>query len=527
MYPAGRVVAMIENQPPPHRSNRGDSLFAFTPPSESKGGFMVITRIWILAWLLPSFIGHAETPGQTNQALVAPHSLTQERHPLPSHGLYEDFRGQQEGDTLWFPIYGPDNKPRPGSGVRITGTNTRQILREVTLPSSNHFTIHLLARGLTEPLVQEALTNGHVYLADDSALDPTGFMFGAINNQGVFTMGDTVTLFGKTKVMALTPLVATLRLYRDGVVVQETNGTNLTFETKEPGAYRVEARVKDRPWIYSHPIYLRSPDLLELAMLLPSMELSPEVEKHKDISYSEGAAEDADKHRLDIYTAKIASKGKTNAPVLFFVHGGAWKSGDRSHYPPLANRFVKEGYITVVPSYRLAPRHPHPAQIEDVAAAFAWTVRHIAEYGGDTNRIYIGGHSAGGHLVALLTLSEPYLAKHQLTSKSIRGVLALSGVYDLSEGEGLNGAFGKEAQARHDASPLFHAKSNSPPFLVTYCQWDYFTLPAQANTFFQALRNVGDQAELVYIPHQSHLSEIFNVTSESDPTVAAALRFMK
>ena len=65
--------------------------------------------------------------------------------------------------------------------------------------------------------------------------------------------------------------------------------------------------------------------------------------------------------------------------------------------------------MTVIPSYRLAPKNPHPAQIQDVAAAFAWTVRHIAEYGGDTNRIYVGGHSAGAHLAALLTLkSSPW-----------------------------------------------------------------------------------------------------------------------
>ena len=93
----------------------------------------------------------------------------------------------------------------------------------------------------------------------------------------------------------------------------------------------------------------------------------------KDIAYCEGSAEDAAKHKLDIYVPK----GKTNAslPVLFFIHGGAWKSGDRSNYVPLGNRYAREGVVTVVPSYRLAPKHPHPAQIEDVAAAFAWTVR--------------------------------------------------------------------------------------------------------------------------------------------------------
>src|SRR5439155_21189470 len=169
-------------------------------------------------------------------------------------------------------------------------------------------------------------------------------------------------------------------------------------------------------------------------------------------TYREGAEEDAGKHKLDIYLPK----GKTNAPVLFFIHGGAWRSGDRSNYPPLGNRYARAGYVTVVPSYRLAPKNPHPAQIEDVAAAFAWTVQHIAEHGGDTNRIYVGGHSAGGHLSALLALDDKYLKAHDLSPKVIRGVLALSGVYNLAIGDVQSRVFGNDKEVREDASPVYH-----------------------------------------------------------------------
>ena len=65
--------------------------------------------------------------------------------------------------------------------------------------------------------------------------------------------------------------------------------------------------------------------------------------------------------------------------------------------------------LGLVPSYRLAPKNPFPAQIEDVAAAFAWSMQHAAEWGGDTNRVFVGGHSAGGHLSALLALDRRYL----------------------------------------------------------------------------------------------------------------------
>jgi len=153
-------------------------------------------------------------------------------------------------------------------------------------------------------------------------------------------------------------------------------------------------------------------------------------------------------------------------------------------------------------------------------------VQHIAEHGGDTNRIYVAGHSAGGHLAALLTLDTQYLAVRQLSPKLIRGVLALSGAYNLS-GEGMDSVFGKDPAARRAAAPLSYVRAPAPPFLVTYCQWDYFSLPAQAREFHRALRLAGVSAELVYIPRQSHISEILNVTSDDDPTVAAALKFMK
>jgi acetyl esterase/lipase len=386
-------------------------------------------------------------------------------------------------------------------------------------------TTHILARDLTEPFVREALTNGHVYVAYDWLCDPTGFTFGAVNNLGVFTRGDPALMFGKTRLTALVPLPAKLRLIHKGTVISQTVGTNLTFEAREGGPYRVEAWLtvdgEDRPWIYSNPVYLLTPDLGDLS--LPSMKVAPEVQVTTNITYCEGAEEDAAKHKLDIYIPK----DKTNLPVLFFVHGGAWKTGDHSQYVPVGNRYAREGFITVVPSYRLAPKHPHPAQIEDVAAAFAWTVRHIAEYGGDTNRIYAAGHSAGGHLVALLSLDDSYLAKYQLSPKALRGVLAWSGVYNLTAGESQESVFGKDPQVRRAASPLSHVKAGAPPFVVTYCPWDYFSLPGQAKEFYQALRHAGIDAELVYVPRESHISEMLSVTRAEDPTVTSAVKFIQ
>jgi acetyl esterase/lipase len=443
-----------------------------------------------------------------------------ERRQAPAHGVYEDVALQPHGAIFRF-------SDQEVAAVDATAffqhfLNTNAFAPEMSVTNR---TVHALVRDVTQPLIREAITNERAYVANDWLCDSRGFNFGAVNNLGVFNVGDSAPMVGSTRLVALTPVKAKLRLWHDGTIVQESAGTNLIFKANAPGAYRVEARLRvgemNLPWIYSGQVYLRLPDWSDLR--LPSMEISPDVTVRADISYSEGRKEDAAKHKLDAYLPK----GKTNVPVLLFIHGGAWKSGDRSQYPPLGNRYARAGYLTVVPNYRLAPKYPHPAQIEDVAAAFAWTVHHISAYGGDTNRIYVAGHSAGGHLAALLALDSRYLTAHNLSPQNIRGVLAISGVYDLSIGDFQSSVFGADALARREASPLSFIKPGAPPFLVAYCQWDYFTLPAQARSFHGALRQAGIGAQLVYIPAESHISEMLSFAREDDLIVNAALKFMR
>lgn len=261
--------------------------------------------------------------------------------------------------------------------------------------------------------------------------------------------------------------------------------------------------------------------LLAAALWLsPTGADQPGVEVLRDISYSAGKIEDAAKHKLDLYRPINAR----NAPVLLFVHGGAWRMGDRRQYGALGNRFANDGIVTVVMSYRLAPRNPHPAQIEDVAAAFAWVVRNIAEQGGDPKRIFVAGHSAGGHLAALLALDPRYLRTYGLSSRNIRGTIALSGVYEI---RGAESVFGRDEQVRKEASPLWQVKPGAPPFLIAYCERDYPTLPAQARRLHRALGDAGAPAELLFIPGQGHISEIIHLASEDDAAARAMLRFIQ
>ena len=166
------------------------------------------------------------------------------------------------------------------------------------------------------------------------------------------------------------------------------------------------------------------------------------------------------------------------------------------------------------------PKNPHPAQIEDTAAAFAWVYKNIAQYGGDANRVYIAGHSAGGHLVALLALDETYLKKYDVPLTAIKGVAALSGVYDVSKIAGFANAAGD------NPSPMAHVHPNAPPFLVSYCQWDYLALPLQAREFAAALKKSFDAVDLLYVPGQGHISEIIHIVTDDDVIAQAILKLI-
>jgi len=257
--------------------------------------------------------------------------------------------------------------------------------------------------------------------------------------------------------------------------------------------------------------------------LLPSQALDPGIVAVKDIPYLAEPV-DAAKQALDVYRPESAKK----APVLVFVHGGAWVRGDRRQYPFLANRFASEGYVVVVPSYRLSPKFVHPAHIEDAASAVAWTFKNVASYGGDPKRIVVAGHSAGGHLVSLLATDPQWLKAHDLEPKRLRGVIGLSGVYDFTgiAGRATGLIFGRDPEQLREASPRLHVTGDGPPFLLTYCQFDYATLPEQAKDFHDSLTSARRTSTLVYVQGETHITEILSIVKEGDATVRAMLEFL-
>jgi acetyl esterase/lipase len=247
-----------------------------------------------------------------------------------------------------------------------------------------------------------------------------------------------------------------------------------------------------------------------------------EVRVVKDVAYLDGKDADPIKHKLDLYLPK----GLEGFPVVFFVHGGSWKSGDKKIYGPLGETFARNGVGMVITNYRLTPAVKHPSHAEDVARAFAWTHANVGKYGGRRDRLFLSGHSAGGHLVALLATDERYLKAEKLSFAAVRGVMALSGVYQITPGV-FPATFGKDAEECRKASPLSHVNGKHAPFLIVYADKDYPFLGPLAKQLGAALKKSKCEAEVVEMKDRDHISIIKKLaTDEGDPATRAMFAFV-
>jgi len=149
---------------------------------------------------------------------------------------------------------------------------------------------------------------------------------------------------------------------------------------------------------------------------------------HIDVRYAEG-----DGATLDVFPANVDAGNPTGAgaPVLVFIHGGYWRSLDKSQHSFVAPSFNAHGALVVVPNYALCPAVTIEHIALQCAAALAWVFHHAADYGGDPTRIAVVGHSAGGHLASMLLSCRWKDVGDDLPAAPLAGAMSISGIYDL------------------------------------------------------------------------------------------------
>eukprot|EP01037_Dinobryon_pediforme_P028374 gene28374-31623_t len=186
----------------------------------------------------------------------------------------------------------------------------------------------------------------------------------------------------------------------------------------------------------------------------------------------------------------------TKRPVLIFWYGGGWVAGTRQGYAFAARAFARNGFVVVVPDYRKVPQIRFPAMLQDGAQAVKWTRDHIAEYGGDPNRIGVAGHSAGAYTVAMLTLDPRWLAAEHVDPTIIKAAVGLSGPYDFypfDKKRSIDAMQGVRDPLM--TQPIHFARGDAAPMLLVTSTNDTEVRPRNAIHLSDALKVHGGAVE--------------------------------
>ncbi len=226
----------------------------------------------------------------------------------------------------------------------------------------------------------------------------------------------------------------------------------------------------------------------------------------------------------------VHAASEPTGDVLVFAHGGGWTSGYKENMNFMAPALTERGVTFCSIGYRLAPQHLFPSGFDDYADAVAWVHANISEFGGDPSRLFVGGHSAGGHYAPLLAVTADWRAARGLPADVVRGCLPISGVYDFREGSGLTMRprfLGPEsAETDRIASPVEFVSGDCPPFLISYGSEDFPHLRIQAEAMAQALAHAGVETEVIVFDGRDHFGASFAGGEAHGPWVGSAADWM-
>ena len=212
--------------------------------------------------------------------------------------------------------------------------------------------------------------------------------------------------------------------------------------------------------------------------------------------------------------------------LMILLHGGGWTNGYKEWMAFCAPALTARGITVASLGYRLAPKHLWPACFEDVADGIRAMHGAIRAHGGAANRISVSGHSAGGHLAALLALRTDWQGPRALPGDVIKAALPISGTYLFGAASGLSmrprflGDPSLENEA--PAAPMSHIRGNAPPFLVSWGAEDFPHLRQQAGDFAGALSKAGGRVDTLVLEGCNHLGASYASAEPDGPWVQAA-----
>ncbi len=271
----------------------------------------------------------------------------------------------------------------------------------------------------------------------------------------------------------------------------------------------------------------------------PGLVSGQEATVKKGVRYANGAE---DRHVLDIY-APARAKG---APVVFWIHGGGWQAGDKSDVQIKPKAFNDKGYVFVSTNYRLLPKVSMETLTADLATSLKWVHDHISEYGGDPNRIIVGGHSAGAQLAAILCTDEKWTKNAGLKMSILKACIPVDGdTYDIPaiieteeirrRAHGLSlptfghrQKFGNDPLKHIDFSAVSHIANGKsiPPFYIMYVAGHPYT-DIQAQTLGRALKQAGIETVLYGAVDSTHNKVNAEIGNPDDPGTKGLFPFLE